>query len=88
MAYPISHGRLVNVAFFSTNYPQEGAVHPEPWVSQADPREISRLFNGWETDVQDLVAVSKLSIDPADPDNLLNSLLWRLCLNSAWTACQ
>lgn len=58
MAYPISQGRLINVAIFSTNYSQEGASHPEPWVSQADPRELLRLFNGWETDVQQLLAVS------------------------------
>lgn len=58
MVYPISRGRLVNVAIFSANYAQEGAAHPEPWVSQADPREIMRMFEGWETDVQQLVAVS------------------------------
>ena len=61
----------MNVAMFATNYAQDGAAHPEPWVSQADPREISRMFNGWEADVQQLVAVSGLyvlSVGPVHAD--------------------
>ncbi|KAI0033745.1 hypothetical protein K488DRAFT_23662, partial [Vararia minispora EC-137] len=54
IAYPISHGRFVNVALFFANHAQEGSVHPGPWVSKSDPREILRQFDGWETEVRQL----------------------------------
>jgi hypothetical protein len=37
-------------------------VHPEPWIRQADPREIMQHFDGWEPEVRQLVAVRSHSM--------------------------
>ncbi|KAI0314036.1 salicylate hydroxylase [Amylostereum chailletii] len=56
MAYPISRGRLVNLVVFDVKYNEEGSSLPEPWVSEADPRHVQRLFATWEPEVRQLLS--------------------------------
>ena len=58
MAYPISHGRLVNLVIFDVMVCEEGSYLPEPWVSEASPTQIQSMFTNWEPEVQQLVSVS------------------------------
>ena len=61
MAYPVSRGTLVNVAIFDVDYAAEGTAIPEPWVSDVEPDTIHGMFKGWESEVEDIIAVSNLS---------------------------
>ena len=58
MAYPISHGRYINLAVFETDYSREGTFFTDPWIATVDSREISRSFENWETDVRQIIHVS------------------------------
>ncbi|EIM91866.1 FAD/NAD-P-binding domain-containing protein [Stereum hirsutum FP-91666 SS1] len=56
MVYPISQGRLVNVAVFEADYNREGTVYPEPWITtDVDTKAVIESFRGWEPEVQDLI---------------------------------
>ncbi|KAI0322131.1 salicylate hydroxylase [Amylostereum chailletii] len=56
VAYPISAGRLVNVAIFCADFNLEDSDFPHPWVSQEDPQHVLGLFDNWELEVRQLVS--------------------------------
>ena len=57
IAYPISNGRLINLAMFNCSFDQEHTEYTDPWVAKADAAEVAKLFAGWEPDVEDLMSV-------------------------------
>ena len=57
MAYPISKGRLINIALFRASYENAGQEITGPWASQVEPSEILALFKGWEPEAQTLISV-------------------------------
>lgn len=58
MVYPISQGRLINVAVFEADYNREGTVYPEPWITtEVDTQKVIESFRGWEQEVQELIGV-------------------------------
>ena len=61
MSYPISQGRLLNAALTSFDYSQEDTLHPQPWVAQANGKDVMPLVDGWAKDPRDIIAVSVLS---------------------------
>ncbi|KAG5638592.1 hypothetical protein H0H81_011678 [Sphagnurus paluster] len=57
IAYPVSRGKLINFAAFSSRPELENTIFDGPWVSTVDKEEFSSLFSAWEPDVQDLISV-------------------------------
>ncbi|KAF8624148.1 hypothetical protein AX17_007211 [Amanita inopinata Kibby_2008] len=55
IAYPVSLGKLVNVAVFKAWHDLEGAPFEGQWVSTADKAEFVCEFSSWETEVQELL---------------------------------
>ncbi|KAH9926901.1 uncharacterized protein B0H18DRAFT_1084856 [Fomitopsis serialis] len=61
-AYPLLHGKIINVAAFRTRYDSEGAPMKEPWVVDTTKDELAADFAGWEPEVQAMFqCTSKLS---------------------------
>ncbi|TFY52246.1 hypothetical protein EVG20_g10633 [Dentipellis fragilis] len=64
MAYPISHGRYINLAAFDVAHRDSDdapAPAPEPWVADVDPGVVQRLFGGFEREVGQLLDVRSRS---------------------------
>lgn len=61
IAYPISKGRLVNLAMFECRFDEEDTEYKGPWVTKADPADLAKMFDGWESDVADLMKVRPLA---------------------------
>lgn len=57
IAYPISKGRLVNLAMFECNFDQENTEYVGPWVTKADPVDVAKKFEGWEPEVAEIMDV-------------------------------
>ncbi|KAJ6582241.1 salicylate hydroxylase [Mycena capillaripes] len=55
MAYPISHGKLVNFVGFSCRHDLENTPFNGPWVGPGDKTQIAEIFAHWEPEVQALV---------------------------------
>ncbi|KAI0294488.1 salicylate hydroxylase [Multifurca ochricompacta] len=55
MAYPISRGRFINFVAFDHHPDQEGTHFGEAWVTNADPEHVSKMYDGWEREVSELV---------------------------------
>ncbi|TFY79683.1 hypothetical protein EWM64_g4332 [Hericium alpestre] len=55
MAYPISHGRFVNVAAFDVQYNKEGSLFTDPWVAEVDPLNVKQLYSDFEPEAKQIV---------------------------------
>lgn len=62
VTYPISQGRLLNVAVMTFDYAREGSLHPQPWVTLAKADELTPLVSGWAPELRYIVAVSHLPL--------------------------
>jgi salicylate hydroxylase len=58
IAYPISHGKMINFVAFKSQYDLEHTKFNGPWVGPADNTEFLALFKHWEPEVQALLDVS------------------------------
>ncbi|KAF5379482.1 hypothetical protein D9615_006637 [Tricholomella constricta] len=58
IAYPISHGKMINFVAFTARPELEGAPFDGPWVFSTDCAEFAGLFSHWEPEAQDLIAAS------------------------------
>ena len=57
VAYPISHGQLINIAAFDADYDQEGSIFTNPWIQERDSGEVTNSYKDWEPEVKQLVGV-------------------------------
>ena len=57
MIYPISGGRIINVAAVVHDDGQEGTIYEGPWTSTVEGGEWVRRFSGWEPNVQEITKV-------------------------------
>ncbi len=55
--YPISQGRILNVAASITNPELEGTVYEGPWTTEVSREEVRREYVGWESEVEEVVQV-------------------------------
>ncbi|PPQ94686.1 hypothetical protein CVT25_009541 [Psilocybe cyanescens] len=55
IAYPISHGKMINFVAFKSQHDMEGTKFNGPWVCVTDKAEFSSWFRDWEPEVQALV---------------------------------
>ncbi|RPD62092.1 FAD/NAD(P)-binding domain-containing protein [Lentinus tigrinus ALCF2SS1-7] len=55
LTYPISQGRILNVAAVIRVRDQEGDIYPGPWSSVVNRDEYANEFKGWEPDVGEIV---------------------------------
>ncbi|KAF8991048.1 hypothetical protein BDQ17DRAFT_1287752 [Cyathus striatus] len=55
IAYPISHGRLINFVAFKTQQHLEGTKFNGQWVCPGDISEFASSFQTWEPEVQALM---------------------------------
>ncbi|KAK2467655.1 hypothetical protein APHAL10511_000510 [Amanita phalloides] len=55
VAYPMSHGRLINVLGLVHHESREETDHEGPLVQNVPQEEIKSVFQGWEPEVQALV---------------------------------
>ncbi|OJT04415.1 Salicylate hydroxylase [Trametes pubescens] len=53
--YPISQGRILNVAASITNPELEGTVYEGPWTTEVSREEVRREYVGWESEVEEVV---------------------------------
>ncbi|GBE80736.1 FAD-dependent monooxygenase afoD [Sparassis crispa] len=53
--YPVSHGRIINVALFISQPELEGKPYDGRWVVPATKQEILENFNSWEPEVKSLL---------------------------------
>lgn len=58
IAYPISHGKMINFVAFKSQHEMEGSKFNGPWVCVTDKAEFASWFRDWEPEVQALVDVS------------------------------
>ncbi|VDB99296.1 unnamed protein product [Peniophora sp. CBMAI 1063] len=56
VTYPVSQGRLLNVAVTTVNYDLEWTLHPHPWVSYLKAEELLPLFEGWAQEARGVIA--------------------------------
>jgi salicylate hydroxylase len=62
IAYPISHGKMINFVAFSSRHNLENTTFSGPWVSPANKAEFTDTFTHWEPEVQALLDVR---LDPS-----------------------
>ncbi|KAJ7085016.1 hypothetical protein C8R43DRAFT_1051651 [Mycena crocata] len=55
LAYPISHGKVINFVAFSCRPDLEHTPFDGPWVGPGDKADFTRLFAHWEPEVQALL---------------------------------
>ena len=63
MAYPISRGRFINFCAFEVRPHEEGTHFGGPWVIDVDPSYVISLFQGWESDVCEIMQVRGQLVD-------------------------
>ncbi|KAG5638588.1 hypothetical protein H0H81_011674 [Sphagnurus paluster] len=56
IAYPISRGKFINFAAFTTQPDLEDTVFDGPWFSPVEKEAFTGLFTSWETEVQQLIS--------------------------------
>ncbi|KZV77667.1 FAD/NAD(P)-binding domain-containing protein [Peniophora sp. CONT] len=56
VTYPISQGRLLNVAVMTFNYALEDSLYPQPWVLSTKTDELTPLVEGWAPEIRHVVA--------------------------------
>ncbi|KZT64400.1 salicylate hydroxylase [Daedalea quercina L-15889] len=70
-AYPLLHGKIINVAAFKARYDLEGTTMKGPWVTEATKDEIAADFDGWEPEVkaifQCITKVSRWAVHTTEP---------------------
>jgi salicylate hydroxylase len=71
ISYPVSQGRLLNLAIFHMDYAREGTIVPDPWVSEAEDTEVISLFKDWAPEAKHLISVGLLSVLPVHDLNAL-----------------
>ena len=64
IAYPLSHGKMVNLVAFTSRHELEGTNFNGPWVCPTEKKEFLSDFRNWEPEVQALLDVS-------DPHSIL-----------------
>lgn len=69
VAYPISQGRILNVAALVMNPELEGTLYEGPWTTDVSQEEVRREYVGWEPEVDDFVQVC---LRPASPYPLVS----------------
>ena len=57
VAYPLSQGKLVNVAAFHARHELENTPYDGPWISSAGKQEFLTTTSQWEPEVQALLSV-------------------------------
>lgn len=57
IAYPISHGKMINFVAFISQHHLENTTFGGPWVSPSNKTEFASIFNHWEPEVQALIDV-------------------------------
>ncbi|KAJ7135676.1 hypothetical protein C8R44DRAFT_696002 [Mycena epipterygia] len=55
IAYPISHGKMINFVAFSCRHDLENTPFEGPWVGPGDKSRFAGIFAHWEPDVQALL---------------------------------
>lgn len=60
-AYPISQGRILNVAASITNREQEGTIYEGPWTTEVSQEEVRKEYVGWEPEVEEIMQVCLMS---------------------------
>ncbi|KAJ7509595.1 hypothetical protein B0H11DRAFT_1960233 [Mycena galericulata] len=55
IAYPISHGKMVNFVAFNCRHDLENTPYTGPWVGPGDKSQFAQIFAHWEPDVQALL---------------------------------
>ncbi|KAH9479171.1 FAD-dependent monooxygenase str9 [Psilocybe cubensis] len=55
IAYPISHGKMINFVAFKSQHDMEGSKFNGPWVCVTDKAEFASWYRDWEPEVQALV---------------------------------
>ncbi|KAF7292565.1 hypothetical protein MIND_01153800 [Mycena indigotica] len=55
IAYPISHGKIINIVAFDMRHDLENTKFDGPWVQHADKEHFTHIFANWEPEVQALV---------------------------------
>ncbi|KAF8217130.1 salicylate hydroxylase [Mycena galopus ATCC 62051] len=55
IAYPISHGKMINFVAFISRHDLENTKFDGPWVGSSDPSEFAAMFAHWEPEVQALI---------------------------------
>ncbi|KAA1470072.1 FAD/NAD-P-binding domain-containing protein [Dentipellis sp. KUC8613] len=55
IAYPVSNGAFINFLAFYTVPGGEGTPFPDKWVAEAPKEDVIAPFEGWESDVQELL---------------------------------
>lgn len=60
-AYPISQGRILNVAASITNRELEGTIYEGPWTTEVSQEEVRKEYVGWEPEVEEIVQVCLMS---------------------------
>lgn len=58
VSYGIANGKLANVVGFYSIPVNEDARYDGPWVSEVSRDEMVSCYVGWESEVQELIAVS------------------------------
>jgi salicylate hydroxylase len=58
VVYPISSGKLINVAAFHAKDELAGTTFPGPWVSQVNNQELLDAYAGWESELQAILKVN------------------------------
>ncbi|RPD62099.1 FAD/NAD(P)-binding domain-containing protein [Lentinus tigrinus ALCF2SS1-7] len=55
VAYPISQGRVLNLAMVFTAPGKEGSVYEGAWTSSVSKEELVGRYSGWEPDVEEIM---------------------------------
>ncbi|KAJ7464344.1 hypothetical protein FB451DRAFT_1352780 [Mycena latifolia] len=55
IAYPISHGKMINFVAFSCRHDLENTQFPGPWMAPGDKSQFAGIFAHWEPEVQVLI---------------------------------
>jgi len=55
IAYPISHGKMINFVAFVCRHDLEGTKFDGPWVGPSDTSQFAGMFAHWEPEVQALI---------------------------------
>lgn len=65
VAYPISQGRILNVAALVMDPKLEGTLYEGPWTTDVPQEEVRREYVGWEPEVDDFVQVCRCVVSPS-----------------------
>ncbi|KAI8984951.1 FAD/NAD(P)-binding domain-containing protein [Trametes punicea] len=55
VAFPIAHGRMLNIVAAVVRPDLEDSTYEGPWATKVSKEEITREFVGWEPEVEELV---------------------------------